>query len=595
MFRGYDTFNDAIKAIGTSTEVVEIKTSLKIRSNLTIPRNITLSFIHGGSLNISSGITVTINGHVDTGLYQIFSGPGTVDGNPIVDKIYSEWWGGVADASTESGDAINNALTLAKDNYHTVELLNGTYLIEEPVVIYDLSILEGQGHANTTLKAKNSLDDNVIETDDFDILTGQNKWKTANDVVYGFQLKGFSIDGNKANQSSGYGMKLYAKAYVIDDVYIYNCKEVGFYSECGAAVGQDDWTDEPTRKPSNINVRGCDGNNIHWRGPHDHVWSSIASCHSGGYGWLSEDSSGVYKGGCRILEMHTHNNTSDVKFDAQVTAHELIIEEPVTLADSETVIDYLRCKTTTGTACTIDDSEITIGTLYAIVSGNGGNGVKVTSNGGRAKIGTLQVINKHTTKAERTGIGFEIDTADRIDVAGGSIKTFDGTDGCGFKLGTTAAAIGCKITLDIADCDDGFYYVTQGESNILNLDIYTNSGQKALHTSTQAPKDDDDDFNIFARGDDVGLTRCTVLSSGFAIDAVDTVDVTIAHGLLWTPVLRQCQLTLVKDKDTAVSDFELGWIRVQSTDATNVTAKVNVTTASGTGSATAKLALRARN
>lgn len=86
------------------------------------------------------------------------------------------------------------------------------------------------------------------------------------------------------------------------------------------------------------------------------------------------------------------------------------------------------------------------------------------------------------------------------------------------------------------------------------------------------------------------VTENNVLSPAFAIDAVAVVTVTIPHGCRNMPAVEACQLTVVED--TAVDDWEYGFVKVVSTGAANVVAKVNVTNASVTVGATAKLALR---
>jgi len=86
------------------------------------------------------------------------------------------------------------------------------------------------------------------------------------------------------------------------------------------------------------------------------------------------------------------------------------------------------------------------------------------------------------------------------------------------------------------------------------------------------------------------VTEGNVLSPAFAIDGVAVITVTIPHGLDITPTVQDCQLSIVEDTD--VDDWAYGYAKVESVGAVNVVAKVNVTTASATGGATAKLALR---
>ena len=81
----------------------------------------------------------------------------------------------------------------------------------------------------------------------------------------------------------------------------------------------------------------------------------------------------------------------------------------------------------------------------------------------------------------------------------------------------------------------------------------------------------------------------TVLSADFAIDAIAVVTVTTAHGLSVTPAIQDVQLTLSESANGNVDDFSLGFIKVESVDGTNVVAKVNVTAASASAGAKAKL------
>lgn len=81
----------------------------------------------------------------------------------------------------------------------------------------------------------------------------------------------------------------------------------------------------------------------------------------------------------------------------------------------------------------------------------------------------------------------------------------------------------------------------------------------------------------------------TVLSAGFAIDSTGVKTVTTAHGLSVTPDIQDVQLTVTED--TNVDDWAFNLLKVESVDGTNVVAKINVSTASATGAATAKLAI----
>jgi len=113
----------AVNKIGSKDRTILITNQQNIPHSITVPANITLQFLQGGFLNISSGKTVTINGHVGAGLYQIFKGSGTVSG---LKKVYSEWWGTKKDG-TDDSIAFQKALVCAIGG--EVLISDGTYLV----------------------------------------------------------------------------------------------------------------------------------------------------------------------------------------------------------------------------------------------------------------------------------------------------------------------------------------------------------------------------------------------------------------------------------------------------------------------------------
>ena len=90
----YDTLSTAINVMGSNDGTLIVSGQEDVTDDLTVPANVSVEFPQGGSLNISAGKTVTINGHVDAGLYQIFEGAGTVVfGAGVVKEVCPEWWG----------------------------------------------------------------------------------------------------------------------------------------------------------------------------------------------------------------------------------------------------------------------------------------------------------------------------------------------------------------------------------------------------------------------------------------------------------------------------------------------------------------------
>lgn len=88
-------------------------------------------------------------------------------------------------------------------------------------------------------------------------------------------------------------------------------------------------------------------------------------------------------------------------------------------------------------------------------------------------------------------------------------------------------------------------------------------------------------------------TESNILSDTFAIDSTGIKTITIPHGLAITPNVQDCYLTVVKN--TNATDCAYNLLMIDSVDATNTIAKINISIASKTVGATAKLALKVGN
>jgi len=83
----------------------------QVSTNLTVPATITLDINHGAIFSVDAGKTLTVNGGVPAGAYQIFSGDGTVAfGNGAVKEVYPQWWYSTGDYAM----AVQAAITAHK-------------------------------------------------------------------------------------------------------------------------------------------------------------------------------------------------------------------------------------------------------------------------------------------------------------------------------------------------------------------------------------------------------------------------------------------------------------------------------------------------
>lgn len=140
------TLQDALTTLGATTAVLRVpKGTHNLDANLTIPSNITLKPERGAIFAIADTKTLTINGGLETGLYQVFSCTGTgkvVFAAGSNQTIIPQWWG----ASPSAGAAVNTAAIQASFNalasYTSWTLPPGTYTCNASLVIgsYDTAL-----------------------------------------------------------------------------------------------------------------------------------------------------------------------------------------------------------------------------------------------------------------------------------------------------------------------------------------------------------------------------------------------------------------------------------------------------------------------
>lgn len=106
----YAAINSLLTTIGSTEATIAVTVDFRLGSSITFPANVTLWFLQGGVLKPDSGKTVTINGPIEAGLYQIFSG--VIVGAPKVGCVYPQWWGASGSANTYTGTIASGSRTL---------------------------------------------------------------------------------------------------------------------------------------------------------------------------------------------------------------------------------------------------------------------------------------------------------------------------------------------------------------------------------------------------------------------------------------------------------------------------------------------------
>ena len=157
------------------------------------------------------------------------------------------------EGETDDSPAIKRALEQIKTTGGTIYFPKSNYVISEPIIIYKNITYVGRGVNQTKITVANGANCDAFVTDNFDKYCDQQNYNKSVATYFGpnsplpqnFEIKGLTIDGNanfeklsdgyyiheaKGN-TKGYGIKLFAKRYIIENVQIQNIAEVGFYTE----------------------------------------------------------------------------------------------------------------------------------------------------------------------------------------------------------------------------------------------------------------------------------------------------------------------------------------------------------------------------
>lgn len=188
-------------------------------------------------------------------------------------------YGGVGDGVSDNTTAIFNARAAARALggarilYGTGVFLTGNQDISNDVNVYH----EGSGVSATIIKLKNG-----ANTDLFSAQTGSINLAAANGTgpagtLHEFGFSNMTLDGNKANQSSGpsYPLRFYGYDFKLSNLHVRNGFSGGILSDwnAGGTVG----TESMEAHLLNVKVHHCGGIGIQWGGPHDSQFTNILS------------------------------------------------------------------------------------------------------------------------------------------------------------------------------------------------------------------------------------------------------------------------------------------------------------------------------
>jgi hypothetical protein len=122
--------SDFLAAITKPVDLWLPQGTAALSANLTVPSNVRLHFSPSSKLS-NSAFALTINGTIDAGPYQIFSGSQAPILGAVSGSVYAEWWGAIADGSTDSSGSLNRMITSIKTaGPKRVDMQTGTYRVD---------------------------------------------------------------------------------------------------------------------------------------------------------------------------------------------------------------------------------------------------------------------------------------------------------------------------------------------------------------------------------------------------------------------------------------------------------------------------------
>ncbi|WP_282081074.1 hypothetical protein [Aquimarina algiphila] len=129
------SFAEAIANLEDKTGVIIAENTVTFTEDLTIPENVILNFNVRDRMIINAGVTVTINGIISAGKFQIFeiAAGGKVNGCPQIEYVTPHWWG-VDDTGT---NPISDIFQTSIESFPCIKkfVASGSFLVNKEILL----------------------------------------------------------------------------------------------------------------------------------------------------------------------------------------------------------------------------------------------------------------------------------------------------------------------------------------------------------------------------------------------------------------------------------------------------------------------------
>lgn len=161
----------------------------------------------------------------------------------------------------------------------------GTYLIYD-ITLRQLVWIDGDGFGATIFFMPDGRDADMFKSDGFDSLYPTIASHTDPSVpggstpdltmgIWGFGIQGVTLDGNRANNSSGSGFKIYGWNYSLQNLRVHDFARDGLVTGWADAGGAPSWTDLMEARFTDLKIHHNGGRGWSHNGPHDSVIDKV--------------------------------------------------------------------------------------------------------------------------------------------------------------------------------------------------------------------------------------------------------------------------------------------------------------------------------
>jgi hypothetical protein len=228
----------------------------------------------------------------------------------VKDTKYGAKGDGVANDTTPIQNAINDASTAGGG---IVYLPSGTYLVSGLQMKSNVELV-GAGKFSTTLKLANGSNADVVGADStnqgFINIQAANGTSNAGGIIR-FTVSRLCIDGNLANNTSGFGLRLYGYGYRINSLIVRNCAGGGILTDWNSGAGASD-AEQMMGNIEDVKIHDCGGVGLTIGGPHDSniINADVWNVHQGGV-WAGPNASAL-----KFHNVHTYSVGNQGTFNA---------------------------------------------------------------------------------------------------------------------------------------------------------------------------------------------------------------------------------------------------------------------------------------